>query len=86
MKTFLENTLVPPLKAVLDPLHGMLDSVPEPLWRVSVCTYLVAGALWTLWLSRESIFRGAPLEGKICDLRIWVVLLLIPYLLIYAIF
>ncbi len=86
MTAFLERVLVPPLKVILDPLHHFLDGVPEPLWRISVCLFLLFGALWTMFLRRESIFRGAPKESRWCDLRIWVCVLLTPYLFIYLIF
>ncbi len=66
----LERLMVAPLKLVLDPLHAALDGVPPVMWRLSICLFLLAGSLWTLRLTRESIYRGAPSSGHRCDLRI----------------
>lgn len=82
----IESVLVRVLKPVLDPLHGFLDQLPPSVWRGSVCLFLLLGGLWTLFLSRESVYRGCRTPSKWADLRLWVCVLLIPYLLIYLIF
>ncbi len=82
----IESVLVRILKPFLDPLHGFMDQLPPSMWRISVCLFLLLGALWTLFLSRESVFRGCKTQSKWADLRIWVCVLIVPYLLIYLIF
>ena len=82
----IESILVRVLKPALDPLHGFLDQLPPSVWRFSVCVFLLVGALWTLFLSRESVFRGCQTQSKWADLRLWVCVLIVPYLVIYMIF
>ena len=82
----LEQTLVPFLNIILTPIHGLFDAAPSWVWRISVCLLLVLGTAWTFRLSKESIFRGAPTQTRRCDLRLWVGLLIVPYLFIYLVF
>lgn len=83
MKDVIASVLVGLLKPVLDPIHAFLDQLPPPVWRFSVCLFLLLGGLWALFLSRESIFRGCQSNSRWADLRLWVCVLLVPYLLIY---
>ena len=82
----IESVFVRVLKPFLDPLHGFMDQLPPSLWRISVCLFLLLGALWTLFLSRESVYRGCETQSKWADLRIWVCVLIVPYVMIYLIF
>ena len=86
LKQTIESVFVRVLKPMLDPLHGFLDQLPPAVWRGSVCAFLLLGDLWTLFLSRESVFRGCHVQSKWADLRLWVCVLIVPYLLIYLIF
>ncbi len=86
LKSTIESVFVRGLKPLLDPLHSALDQLPPPLWRASVCLFLIVGTLWTLLLKRESVFRGCQVTTKWADLRLWVVVVLVPYLLIYLLF
>ena len=86
LKGMIESIFVRVLSPVLDPLHGFLDQLPPLTWRIAVCLFLIVGALWTLLLSRESVFRGCGTTSKWADLRLWVCVLIVPYLLIYLIF
>jgi len=83
LKAFLEAHLVPWLNAVLAPVHSWLNAIPPFGWRVAVCLYLVVGSLWTLALRRSSVYAGAPDQAVWRDLRWWVPLVLLPYLLLY---
>lgn len=83
MEPFLESTLVPVLRSVLDPLHQGLNALPPWMWRAAVIGYILVGSLWVCFLKRESIFAGSPSDARRWDLRIWVPLVLIPYVLIY---
>ena len=86
MKGFIEQTLVPWLKWALDPFHAWLDGLPPAAWRASICAFLILGTCWVLFLRREFVFRGAADQRLWRDLRVWVILLLIPYLAIYLLF
>lgn len=86
LKAFLSDTLVPLLKLVLDPLNAFLTHLPPFLWHAAVCLYLLAGCLWTLRLTRDSVYRGAPDQARWRDLRLWIPLLLVPYVTAYLLF
>ena len=68
---------------LLRPIDAFLDGLPPWAWRLSVCLFLVVGSLWVLLIPRKSIYDGAPTQERWRDLRIWVALLTLPYLLIY---
>ena len=85
LKSFIESLFVRILKPVFDPLHEFLDQLPPSMWRFSVCVFLLVGALWSLFLSRKSVFRGCQTQSKWADLRLWVCVLIVPYFLIYLI-
>ena len=80
---FLEQYLVPLLKPAVDAFHAVIDSLPPPAWRFSICAYLVLGTVWALFLNREYVLLGSPDYSRWRDLRLWIPVLLFPYLLIY---
>ena len=80
---FLEQNLVPLLKPAFDSFHSVIDQLPPLVWRFSICAYLVMGTVWALFLSRDYVFLGSPDQARWRDLRLWVPVLLVPYLLIY---
>ena len=86
LQEFLLNHLAPVLKFFLDPLHRILNAVPEGLWRFLICGYLIVGAGWVLFLDRKQAMEGSPSDSPWFDLRRWVAALLAPCLLIYLIF
>jgi hypothetical protein len=80
---FLEQNLVPLLKPFFESFHAMIDQLPPPVWRFSICAYLVMGTIWALFLSRDYVLLGSPDQARWRDLRLWVPVLLVPYLLVY---
>ena len=80
---FLEQQLVPLLKPSVDVFHAVIDPLPPSVWRLSICAYLVLGTIWALFLSRDYVLLGSPDRARWRDLRLWVPVLLVPYLLIY---
>ncbi|MBQ94375.1 MAG: hypothetical protein CL510_00845 [Actinobacteria bacterium] len=80
---FLEQQLVPLLKPSVDVFHAVIDPLPPSVWRFSICAYLVLGTIWALFLSRDYVLLGSPDRARWRDLRLWVPVLLVPYLLIY---
>jgi hypothetical protein len=84
--TLLESLLVPILSRLLDPWHHFLNTLPPWSWRLSVCLFLVVGTLWGLFLTKKSVFAGAPTPAAWRDLRWWLPILLLPYLLVYLFF
>ena len=80
---FLEQQLVPLLKPSVDVFHALIDPLPPSVWRFSICAYLVLGTIWALFLSRDYVLLGSPDRARWRDLRLWVPVLLVPYLLTY---
>ena len=80
---WLRTTVAPWIKAGLDPLHAFLNGLPPWSWRAAMCAYLVLGVLWGVFLTKAYIYRGAPTQALWRDLRLWLPLLLLPYLLAY---
>lgn len=83
MHEFLESFLVPGLSKVLGPLHQWLNYLPPWTWRAAVIGYILVGSLWVLFLTRESVFAGSRSTSRWSDLRLWVPVVLLPYVLIY---
>lgn len=86
LAAWLERVLAPVLKDLLEPWHAFLNGLPPPAWRLAVCAYLVLGCVWVVFLSRASVYAGAPSRSRWRDLRWWVPFLLLPYLLVYLVF
>jgi len=86
VQEMVESVVVPVLKPALDPAFEWLNGLPPWSWKLAVCIWLTAGVLWGLFLPRPFIYAGAPTGSRWRDLRIWLVLLLIPYLAVYLFF
>ncbi|HVR30633.1 MAG TPA: hypothetical protein VMS86_14000 [Thermoanaerobaculia bacterium] len=72
------------LQAVLGPFDALLGAIPLEAARwIVVGFFLIAGA-GALLVPRAFVFRGAPDDRWHRDLRLWAILVLLPYLLIYA--
>jgi hypothetical protein len=83
---FVKTHVAPGLKSLLVPLDAWIDSLP--LWTGTVCAvglFVIVG-LWALTLRREYIYLGAPDQARWRDLRIWTILVLLPYIIIYLVF
>jgi hypothetical protein len=80
---FLEQNLVPLLKPFFGSFHVMIDQLPPPVWRFSICAYIVLGTIWAFFLSKDYVLLGSPDKARWRDLRLWIPVLLVPYLLIY---
>lgn len=83
---FMNKSVAPSLKAALEPLDAWIDSLP--LWVGTACAvglFVIVG-LWALTLKRSYIYLGAPDQARWRDLRIWTVLVLLPYIIVYLVF
>ena len=69
------------------PWHHVIDvwliAIPRPWWRFAPVALFVVAGLWVLTLKRSFVFLGAPSQAAWRDLRIWTILFLIPYIVIY---
>lgn len=83
---WLKAHVAPSLKTVLAPLDAWINSLP--LWTGKACAvglFVIVG-LWALTLKRDYIYLGAPDRARWRDLRVWTVLVLLPYIIVYLVF
>jgi hypothetical protein len=88
--TGLHAVLDPIVEAVkpytLDPLDRMLDAIPMGVAQAIVIGLFVVAAVVCCCLRRKYVYMGAPDQKAWRDLRLWSVLLVIPYILVYIVF
>jgi hypothetical protein len=83
---WLKQNVAPTLHGWLAPLDAWIDSLP--LWTGTACAlslFIIVG-LWACTLKRDYIYLGAPDRAAWRDLRIWTVLALLPYIIVYLFF
>ncbi|MCA9103242.1 MAG: hypothetical protein R3C10_14765 [Pirellulales bacterium] len=87
--TTLHGALDPVADAIkshaLAPLDRVLDAAP--MWVAQACAvglFVVAG-LAVCVLRRNFVYLGAPDQHRWRDLRIWSLLLLLPYIAVYLV-
>jgi len=80
---WIRSNLGPPLKSLHEPIDNWLGSLP--MWVAMACAiglFVLAG-IWVWTLRDDFIFRGAPDRSRWRDLRIWSMVVLLPYIMIY---
>ncbi len=78
-----KEQLVSFLKWILKPLEDGISALPPSAWVLVCCSVFGLGALGVLFLKHETIYRDAPDVSSWRDLRYWVILLMIPFILLY---
>ena len=71
------------LETLLAPFHALLGSLPLGFARVAVVLLLVLPLVVVLRLDRDVIYLGSADRSRWRDLRLWAVVVTVPYLLIY---
>ena len=71
------------LQAIFGPLNALLGAIPLSAARWLTVAFLVAAALLPLTISRDYVFRGVVERRWYLDLRMWALLCMLPYILIY---
>jgi hypothetical protein len=79
----IRSTLGPPLKSLHGPLDLWLSSLPMSVAIACAIGLFVVAGIWVWTLRREFIFRGAPDQKWWRDLRLWSMIVLLPYITIY---
>ena len=74
------------LHRVFGPLDAVLGSIPFAAARWIVVAFLVVAALSPLLLSDAYIYLVSADRSRRRDLRLWAVLIMLPYILIYMLF
>lgn len=82
----IRRVLAPPLKSLLEPLDTWLAGLPAWAGPVSATALFLAAVFWVLLLKREYVYLGAPDQAVWRDLRIWALLVTLPYVVIYWMF
>lgn len=80
------NRLFHLLQGIFGPLDAILESIPFGAARWIVVGFLVVAALSPLLLSDAYIYVGSADRRRRRDLRLWALLIMLPYILIYMLF
>lgn len=80
---FMTANVAPTLKGWHHPLDMWIATLPDWTGRLCAVGLFVLAGCWALTLKRSYIYLGAPDNAPWRDLRIWAVLVLIPYIVIY---
>jgi hypothetical protein len=83
VKAWIRETLGPSLKSAHTFLDHWIDRLPPDAGRYCAVGLFVLAGLWVLTLKRDFIYLSAPDRRPWRDLRLWAVLALLPYILIY---
>lgn len=75
--------LGPPLERLFAPIDAWLASLPLVSGRISATVLFLLAGIWACLLPRRFIYLGAPDQARWRDLRIWAVVALLPYVVIY---
>lgn len=71
------------LEALFSPVDRLLGALPLASGKVAVALLLLVPLVWVLRLDRDFVLLGSPDESRWRDLRLWAVVVTVPYLLIY---
>ncbi len=80
---WIRDTLGPPLKSLHQPIDNWLGSLPMSVAMACAIGLFVLAGIWVWTLRADFIFRGAPDQNRWRDLRIWSMVVLLPYITIY---
>jgi len=83
---WIRKTLGPPLRSLHEPIDHWLVSLPMSVAMACAIGLFVLAGIWVWTLHTDFIFRGAPDHKRWRDLRIWSMVVLLPYITIYFLF
>lgn len=86
LTAWLHSWLTPILRDLLAPLDRFLSGLSPSAGRVCAVTLFVVAAVWAMRLKKEYVYLGAPDRAAWRDLRIWTVVFLLPYIVVYSFF
>ena len=64
-------------------MNALLASIPMGLAKAAIVALLIVPVIWAVRLKRDFIYLGSPGQERWRDLRIWAVVVTVPYVLIY---
>ena len=77
------NWLVDVTRSVLGPLDRYLADVSPEVGRWCALALFAIAAIWVFTLKRDYVYLGAADRAVWRDLRLWTVVVLLPYAVIY---
>ena len=83
---WVKDTLGPPARGVFGPIDEFLVSLPPGAWVTISVLFILLGGGSALFFKYEFIYRGAPDRALWRDLRLWAILFVIPFALLYYFF
>ena len=87
MHEWVNNVFGPPAKAFFGPINNMLAAGSMPLARTVTLAFFIGTMIWVfLGLRREYVNLEAPSKKPWHDLRIWVVVSMLPHVIVYFFF
>ncbi len=75
--------LRPLFDAIFGPLDAALGAIPESVAPWAASALLIVPLLFVIRIPLERLLHDAPDTRRWRDLRIWAVVITLPYLLIY---
>lgn len=70
-------------EAIFDPLTAALGAIPFAAARWFTVAFLLVPVLAVFFIKTDYVFLGASKRRWWLDLRLWTVVVMIPYILIY---
>jgi hypothetical protein len=83
IKDFLQTQVAPHLKSFLGPLDRFLSGLEPWVWKACAIGFFICGGLFALCFKRSYIYQGAPDQAAWRDLRLWALLFLLPFIVVY---
>lgn len=84
IREWLQANIGPPLRSLHQPIDHALAGLPMSVAKIVVIAFFVASGVAVWSLPRKFVYLGAPDEARWRDLRIWAILVLVPYILVYG--
>ena len=73
------------LEKLFAPMNSLFELIPFAAARPLVVGFLVLAAVIPLFLSKDFVFRGCKERPLSRDLRLWALVAMLPYILIYLV-
>jgi hypothetical protein len=82
-----QDLFYPVLAPVFHPINRVLAPIPQPWWTLCALALFIGTMIWAFaGLKREYLALDAPGTGPLYDLRLWVVVSMLPHVIAYLYF
>jgi len=83
MREWITANLGPALHLVFDPINEFLMDVYMPWARILALALFIGTMIWAWTLRKEYLQVDAPSKSPWADLRVWVVVSMLPHVFVY---